>query len=425
VAFDKEYDQVALITLRRYPVGVATCSNTADNQVVKDVKPDALITDESAFGLEMEVIMAVININSVKLSIFVGDEHQLRPVVPSHRREHPYAKDYYANPMSDQLLYSFPERLKDAGMPSVLFPEQHRMVTGLSQPASGVFYGGRLKDHPRSTVLQSRPLAQATLKAFRKIFGSDFSGDVPHMWIDVPNGTCVTAPGSFSRSNPHNIRVAVDFLLDYLKHIDYTVAPQDIMVVLPYRAQADGYRSTFQKMMRIKQSDQDFEYDEILVSTINAIPGSKTEIEILDAVVSKNRFGGVGLLADRHRLNVAITRAKTCLVIIDDRNMTQSLWEQKTRPSNTDEAVEGEETDDTKAHQYGYRHLELVIGHYITQRCITTKRPDLYKQTLEDSRLAKACEETIALKQDKIEDIQWYNCLATQAPGAELQTWKP
>jgi hypothetical protein len=37
-------------------------------------------------------------------------------VVPSHRREDLYAKDYYANPMSDQLLYSFPERLKDAGM---------------------------------------------------------------------------------------------------------------------------------------------------------------------------------------------------------------------------------------------------------------------------------------------------------------------
>ena len=117
MAFDKEYDQVALITLRRCPVGVTTCSNTADNQVVRDVKPDALITDESAFGLEMEVIMAVINnISSVKLSIFVGDEHQLQPVVPSHRREHPYAKDYYANPMSVQLLYSFPERLKDAGM---------------------------------------------------------------------------------------------------------------------------------------------------------------------------------------------------------------------------------------------------------------------------------------------------------------------
>lgn len=355
--------------------------------------------------------MAVINnINSVKLFIFVGDEHHLQPVVPSHRREHAYSKNYYANPMSDQLLYSFPGRLKDAGMPSVLFTEQHRMVTGLSQPASEVFYGGRLKDHPRSTVLQSRPLAQATLKAFHKIFGSDFSGDVPHMWIDVPNGTCVTAPRSFSRSNPHNIRVAVDFLVDYLKHINYKVAPQDITVIVPYRAQADAYRTTFQRMMRTKQSDQDFEYDEILVSTIDAMQGGETEIEILDMFVSKNRFGGVGFVADRHRLNVAITRAKNCLVIIGDRNMAQSLWEQKTRPSNPDEAVEGKETDETKAHQYGSERLERVIGHYITESCITTKRPDLDKQNLVDPRLAKTCEAAIALRQGKVTPKICHSC---------------
>ncbi len=66
--------------------------------------------------------------------VFVGDHHQLPPVVKSDRAA------------QGGLSVSLMERLMHQGVPSALLQVQYRMHPGLSRFPSDMFYAGRLVD---------------------------------------------------------------------------------------------------------------------------------------------------------------------------------------------------------------------------------------------------------------------------------------
>jgi senataxin len=58
------------------------------------------------------------------------------------------------------------------------------------------------------------------------------------------------------------------------------------------------------------------------VNSIDGFQGREKDIVIFSCVRS-NKYGGVGFLSDERRMNVAITRARRCLIIVGDSRALQ------------------------------------------------------------------------------------------------------
>lgn len=86
-----------------------------------------------------------------------------------------------------------------------------------------------------------------------------------------------------------------------------------IGVITPYSAQVNYLRN-------IMPSE---EYPDLEISTVDGFQGREKEIIILDLVRS-NKKHEVGFLADRRRLNVAITRAKRMLILVCDSSTVKN-----------------------------------------------------------------------------------------------------
>src|SRR5262249_2549497 len=80
------------------------------------------------------------------------------------------------------------------------------------------------------------------------------------------------------------------------------VGPEDVAVITPYDAQARLLRSLLPG---------------IEVGTVDGFQGREKEAIVVDLVRS-NPDGALGFLADRRRLNVALTRARRQLIVVGD-----------------------------------------------------------------------------------------------------------
>ena len=87
-----------------------------------------------------------------------------------------------------------------------------------------------------------------------------------------------------------------------------------ILIVTFYSAQVHLIKQTLRKQQRDLQQLSS-PADTIAVSTVDGCQGSEADI-VLISFVRCNRERRVGFLKDRQRLNVALTRAKHCLLIV-------------------------------------------------------------------------------------------------------------
>ena len=109
---------------------------------------------------------------------------------------------------------------------------------------------------------------------------------------------------SFSTYNYGEARIC-KAIIDYLK--SKNVKNDYIGVIAPYAAQVN---------LLMKELPTD-EYRNIEISTVDGFQGREKEIIIISLTRSNER-GNIGFLADKRRINVAITRARRMLVIICD-----------------------------------------------------------------------------------------------------------
>ena len=92
----------------------------------------------------------------------------------------------------------------------------------------------------------------------------------------------------------------------------HEIAPNSIGIISPYSTQLNQLKSVLHDMSLDEQ-----------VLTIDSMQGREKEIVIFSAVRS-NSMGEIGFLSNQKRINVALTRAKHCLIIIgDSRTLSQ------------------------------------------------------------------------------------------------------
>jgi superfamily I DNA and/or RNA helicase len=237
---------------------------------------DLAVVDEASQALTPALLLAALRADRM---ILAGDHRQLPPTVVSPKAA--------ARGLAGTAFEALMERPDAIGFGHLL-TVQHRMHEDLMRFPSEHFYGGRLVAHAG--------VARRTLS----------EGEVPLEVIDTAGaGLGENAePEGDSRENPGEAAIVVRVVRAL---VERGLAPPDIGVISPYSAQVGALRRALEEELA-----RGLEID-----SVDGFQGREKEVIVFDAVRS-NDAGEVGFLADRRRLNVAITRAKRKLYVVGD-----------------------------------------------------------------------------------------------------------
>lgn len=131
-----------------------------------------------------------------------------------------------------------------------------------------------------------------------------------------------------SYSNPTEIQFAMKLLYDMYHPLELqaTASSEDgeiretilqlmtryigsIGIITPYKSQVTSFKSQLISLPRVL-------YDAIEVNTVDGFQGREKDMIIFSCVRTGHESKGIGFLSDERRLNVAITRARQCLVML-------------------------------------------------------------------------------------------------------------
>ncbi|CUM48737.1 unnamed protein product [Debaryomyces tyrocola] len=269
---------------------------------------DTIIIDEVSQSLEPQCWIPLVNHLGCKRLVIAGDNMQLPPTVKSKDDlDALMRKLNIKDGVADLELTLFDRLIRDhnGSQFKKLLDTQYRMNEDIMRFPSNELYDGNLKAHEsvRSLTLEDLPSVKAT---------DDTS--IPCVWYDTQGGdfpekasdddSQVMAESTGSKYNDMEVLVVVQHLQNLLQA---GIAPADIGVISPYNAQA----SLLKKTLQLRQLDG------IEVSTVDGFQGREKEAIII-SLVRSNPNREIGFLADRRRLNVAMTRPKKHLCIIGD-----------------------------------------------------------------------------------------------------------
>ncbi|MFH2204795.1 MAG: ATP-binding protein [Elusimicrobiota bacterium] len=216
--------------------------------------------------------------------VFIGDDAQLPPVVASPPEE---GGDAFARLSTLEFIR------RNYGDPYLL-TETRRLNARLCSVVSECFYNGRLEPSAdaagRRCELKSSP---------QRPFDSILSPDESLVFVDVPHEN---AKSSCEGEAAWAAAIAAEA-------VRCGLPPEDVGIIAPYRAQCNRIRFLLGKKSRV------------LCSTVERFQGQEREMVILSLTSSHIRYLArlAGFLFDPHRLNVAISRARTKVVILGSR----------------------------------------------------------------------------------------------------------
>jgi DNA replication ATP-dependent helicase Dna2 len=265
-----------------YIVG-ATPFATRTNRL-KGVEFDTVIFDEAS---QITLPLAIMGMLAARRFIFVGDHRQLPPVLATRH--------------GDTLLRdSVFGTLADRGFDTML-EETYRLSAELAAWPSAQFYDGRLVSAEgaasRRIVYQRPPERLSDI----------LDPEEPKVFVDLGHRNATT------RSDAE-ASLAVDLILELLA---CGTLPQEIGVVTPYRAQGRAIRGLLRRAM----PDEPARRRAVVIDTVERMQGQERDVVIVSLTTSNPTFASevADFLFQPERLNVAITRPRSKLIILGSR----------------------------------------------------------------------------------------------------------
>jgi|GEM_PF-551991 len=201
---------------------------------------------------------------------------------------------------------------------SAILTEQRRMDPAIARIVSEAFYAGDLTTSGAriETALQGQDLVE-------------HQGVLPASPVVVVNFRHVSnprrgEPPAVEQGRPpwHN-PAEIDAVIDVLRHLRARPGKRPTLAILtPYKAQVEKLRNRVDAARKTRLSHlsafASVRSDGALVGTVDSFQGNEADIVILSLVRNNARAGrgALGFLQDRRRMNVALSRAKTQLVIV-------------------------------------------------------------------------------------------------------------
>ena len=268
---------------RGYAVG-ATPFALRSQKRLAGIEFDVIIFDEAS---QITLPLAIMGMLSGQRYIFIGDERQLPPVTSlrSIKKGNPSIFGYLAGRSSETMLTT-----------------TYRMNDVLSRWPSREFYGGRLTPDPQTAIRRLK------LTEMDGVWDHVLDPEEPAVFIDLGQ------QGNTTRS-----RKEAEIITELIQSLLYAgILPNQIGVVVPYRAQGRVIRSRLRKTLGDEEITR-----AIVVDTVERMQGQEREVVLVSLTTSNAVFAA--LLADFYfqpeRLNVAITRPRTKLVIVGSRKV--------------------------------------------------------------------------------------------------------
>lgn len=313
-----EYERYCL---DRMHIVVTTCDNSWTLSPER-FQPDIIILDECSQATEAAALLPVAQFHErLEQVIFAGDDQQLQPFVLSTPDE---------NEFEPQLRKSWFERARlSAVVPCVTLGLQYRMRPEISRLIIERFYQNKLQND--ASTLQDRPAYRAYMQIAREmnlngVEWADSEWPISNvLMVDMPDGTRTLSKtdGAGSRFNNAHLAIVRDICLALLAPNSELYGPQ-ITVMTPYAAQRVRHIRAMSEATRLNG-----EMGRVRISTVDKFQGDEADIVVLDLVVRSNLGDGLGFMRDKHRLNVAISRAREALIVIGDGHKYRRLLTKK------------------------------------------------------------------------------------------------
>ncbi|WP_170110150.1 serine/threonine-protein kinase [Peribacillus acanthi] len=266
----------------------STCVGIASRHTLRNLVYDWVIIDEAARATAPELILPMLLGHKI---ILVGDHYQLPPIVNLiqekelginvKKLEKSIFEDIF-NKSSEESKYTL--------------SSQFRMHPNISSMIQKVFY-------PTNKI-------ETKIDAESRKHYLDFKDNV--IWMDTGNLRNRNEE-KFAESY-RNIAEA-KIIYKELERINSLYRSKDlnksIGVISGYNAQKQLLTSI------ISPKDSKWSNIDIHIDNVDAFQGSETDV-VFYSLVRSNRENKIGFLSDHRRLNVALSRAKTCLYIVGD-----------------------------------------------------------------------------------------------------------
>lgn len=250
------------------------------------VEFDTIIMDEAS---QITLPLAIMAMLVGKRFIFIGDQHQLPPVLATRR--------------NDTVLYeSVFGALVDNGFDTML-EETYRMNAALTNWPSEQFYQGLLRSH---AAIAERRITYPQAPA---LFQDILDPEEPPIFVDLKHQNAKTR-------SEQEANLVVDLITTLLA---CGVEPAEIGVVTPYRAQGRAIRS----LLRQALPEEPELRRSIVVDTVERMQGQERDIVIVSLTTSNPSFATeiAEFFFQPERLNVAITRPRSKLIIVGSSHL--------------------------------------------------------------------------------------------------------
>lgn len=276
----------------------ATCLGIASRHALNKIQYDWVIIDEAARATAPELLVPMIKGQKI---ILVGDHHQLPPVVNLEidriKKEEGLKSSDLEKSLFEELIERVPSQVK------TILNSQFRMHPSIAKLIFEVFYPTvkiDSKTHPSNR--------RHYLNWWPKTL----------VWLNTENiqGNIEQEVGQ-SKKN----KVEAQIILKTLENIEKVYAGNKQQVSVSVISGYQGQKSQLRNLIDPHNSDK-WKYSSILIDNVDAFQGSETEIAIY-SIVRSNKELKLGFLNDSRRLNVALSRGKTCLIIVGNMRFAE------------------------------------------------------------------------------------------------------
>jgi ATP-dependent RNA/DNA helicase IGHMBP2 len=245
----------------------------------QDETYDVLVIDEAAQALEPGCWVAILKTQKL---ILAGDHQQLPPTIKNQKN----SNNGLENTLFQKLIIKYPQA-------SIMLETQYRSNEKIMAFSSDYFYEGKLLAH--ESVKHSL-LTKNTL---------------PLLYIDTAGSGFDEKEDGSSYTNPGEAAFLLRYISDFLIKNEIK-SNTSISIISPYRSQIQLIESLLPSYEELEKRK-----NYVQANSVDSFQGQESDI-VLISLVRSNDKGEIGFLADIRRMNVALTRAKTMLVVMGD-----------------------------------------------------------------------------------------------------------
>ncbi len=276
-----------------------TCIGMASVPGIQEVSFDLCIIDEASKATPTEVLVPMARSRSW---VLVGDPKQLPPFVEQELLEDVELMEEFGL-SAEHLRVTLLERLLDT-LPvhsAKRLKRQYRMVAGIGDLVSKCFYGGMLQSPKKEADLSLLP---------------SFSKPVTWLTTSAAQHRFEQESGVSSKN-----RFEASIVLQALNRIEFVAKTKkkriSVAIIAGYAAQVEEINRTIDRGTRLSK------WLTISCNTVDAFQGRQADVCIY-SVTRSNPARKIGFLREFPRLNVALSRAKSYLIIVGDHVFCRS-----------------------------------------------------------------------------------------------------